>query len=393
MARKGKRARGEGSIYKRSSDGRWTAALTLPDGSRKTIYGETQAEVSAQLAQLRRDRDVGLPVATDERRTVASYLESWLEMRKPSLRPGAHANFTWYVAHYIVPYIGRVKLSKLSAEQVQRMLAQLHDRGLAPSTIRYAHSVLRNALNEAVRLSIIPRNVALLVKKPRERRVEMKCWDPEQTLRFLDAARDDRLFALYVVALSTGMREGELLALRWRDVSLPANGSAGSIRVQHTLHWRGNSAGLLELSLEEVKTERGRRKIDLSAEATQALREHRARQKAERLKLGPIWRDYELVFCNTIGGGIHASPFRTRMWAPLIEKAGVPYIRPYDMRHTAATLLLLDGVPVKVVSEMLGHASVAFTMTTYAHVLPAMQQGAAASMGRLLSRLSERRSS
>jgi integrase len=371
-----KRSSGEGTIVKRS-DGRWAGAVCLPDGRRKWCYGKTQQEVARKIADVRRDRDSGLPVIS-ERRTMKDYLESWLEMRKPSLRPGAHDNYAWYCRKYIIPTIGHVQLSKLSAEHVQRLLSTRLGEGLAPSTVRYAHSVLRNALNEAVALGLVPRNVALMVKKPRARRIEMRCWDPMQARTFLDAARSDRLYALYVVALSTGMREGELLALRWRDVALPETGD-GSVRVQHTLHWRDNV-----MSIEEVKTETGRRHIHLSAHASEALRQHYLRQKEELTKMGPIWRDNDLVFCNTVGGAIHVSNFRRQSFAPVVKAAGVPYIRPYDMRHTAATLLLLEGIHPKVVSEMLGHSSVTITLTIYSHVLPMIQRDAAAAMNRLL---------
>src|SRR5258708_2180469 len=207
-----KRSSGEGTIVKRT-DGRWTGAISLPDGRRKWYYGKTQQEVARKLVAVRRDRDGGLPISS-ERRTVEDYLQSWLEMRKPSLRPGAHDNYTWYCHKYIIPTIGKISLSKLTGEHVQRLLSDRLNEGLAHSTVRYTHAILRNALNEAVALGLIPRNVALLVKKPRARRIEMRCWDPEQARAFLTAARRDRLYALYLVALSTGMREGELLALR-----------------------------------------------------------------------------------------------------------------------------------------------------------------------------------
>jgi integrase len=371
-----KRSSGEGTIVKRA-DGRWAGAISLSDGRRKWCYGKTQQEVTRKLAAVRRDRDSGLPISSD-RRTVGDYLESWLEMRKPSLRPGAHDNYAWYCRKYIIPAIGQVPLTKLTGEQVQRLLSTRLSEGLAPSTVRYTHAVLRNALNEAVALGLVPRNVALLVKKPRAPRIEMRCWDPEQARTFLEAARGDRLYALFVVALSTGLREGELLALRWRDVTLPASGE-GSLRVQHTLHWRDGS-----LSIEEVKTESGRRQIHLSAHATEALRHHRLRQLEERAKCGPIWRDNDLVFCTTTGGAIHVSTFRRRSFARIVQAAGVPYIRPYDMRHTAATLLLLAGIHPKVVSEMLGHSSVMITLTIYSHVLPMIQRDAATAMNRLL---------
>ncbi len=372
----GKRSNGEGTIVKRS-DGRWAAAISLPDGQRKWCYGKTQQEVARKIASFRHDRDAGLQVST-ERRTVGDCLESWLEMRKPSLRPGAHENYAWYVRKYIIPTIGKIQLSKLTDEHVQRLLSVRLSDGLAISTVRYIYSVVRNALNEAVRLGLIPRNVGLLVKKPRDKRIEMRCWDPEQARRFLDVARSDLLYALYVVALSTGLREGELFALRWRDLTLPPSGE-GAVRVQHTLHWRDRV-----MSIEEVKTDAGRRQIHLSARATEALRQHAIRQREERSKAGPNWRDNDLVFCTSTGGGIRKSNFRRRSFVKLVHAAGVPYIRPYDMRHTAATLLLLASVHPKIVSEMLGHTSVTITLTIYSHVLPMMQRDAADAMNRLL---------
>jgi integrase len=371
-----KRSSGEGTIVKRS-DGRWVGALSLPDGGRKWCYGKTQQEVARKIAAIRHDRDAGLPI-TSEKRTVGAYLESWIEMSRPGVRPGTHQNNAWYLCKHVVPTLGKVQLSKLSAEHVQRLLAAKTSSGLAPSTVRKIYSVLHNALGEAVALGLVPRNVASLVKKPRLGRKEMRCWDPEQARRFLDAARGDRLYALYVVALSTGLREGELLGLRWRDVTLPAGGE-GTIRVQSTLHWRDRS-----MFLEEAKTEAGRRQIHLSTRASEALRHHRRLQLEERMKLGPQWHEHDLVFCNTIGGALRRSNFRRQSFARLVRAAGVPYIRPYDMRHTAATLLLLAGVHPKIVSEMLGHSSVAITLQVYSHVLPMIQKDAAAAMDRIL---------
>jgi integrase len=371
-----KRSNGEGTITKRSDD-RWAGAVTMPDGTRKWCYGKTQQEVVKKFAALRQERDRGLPISK-ERRTLADYMESWLRMAKPSLRPGTLANYSWYTRKYIIPTLGNVPLTKLNGEHVQRLLATRSAEGLASTTVRTIYSVLHAALNEAVALGLIPRNVATGVRKPRLRRVEMKAWNPEQARKFLAVAANDRLYALYVVALSTGLREGELMALRWSDVTLPDDGSDGALRIQHTLHWQEHM-----MSLDEVKTDSRRRQIHLSARATQALREHRKRQLEERTTRGAIWRRNDLVFCNQIGGALRVSNFR-RDFRKLIARAGVPFIRPYDMRHTAATLLLLAGIHVKVVSEMLGHSSVAITLTIYSHVLPMIQRDAAAAMDRLL---------
>jgi integrase len=371
-----KRSNGEGTITKRSDD-RWAGAVTLPDGTRKWCYGKTQQEVVKKIAALRQERDSGLPVSK-ERRTLADYMESWLRMAKPSLRPGTLANYSWYTHKYIIPTLGKLPLLKLNGEHVQRLLATKSAEGLASTTVRKIYSVLHAALNEAVALGLIPRNVATGVRKPRLRRVEMKAWNPEQARQFLAASAKDRLYALYVVALSTGLREGEFMALRWSDLTLPDNRSDGALRIQHTLHWHERT-----MSLDEVKTDSGRRQIHLSTHATQALRDHSTRQQEEQLKRGLIWQQNNLVFCNQMGGALRVSNFR-RDFRKLIAQARVPFIRPYDMRHTAATLLLLAGVHVKVVSEMLGHSSVAITLSIYSHVLPMIQRDAASAMDRLL---------
>lgn len=399
----GKRPSGDGTVHKRGSDRRWAGAVTLQDGRRVWRYGKTQQEVMRKLAAVKRDRDAGLPIVA-ERRTVADYLTSWLEMSRPSLRPDVLRNYTWYVEHYILPTLGRVQLAKLSAEHVQRLIAELSaaerkPERLAPSTVHTAYKILRAALNQAVMLNIVPRNVALLVKRPRVGRKEMHCWDPQEALAFLDAARrhDARHYALYVVALTTGLRPGELLALRWRDVTLVAregggeDGSGrveGTLRVQNGLHWRNEEDADGELasrmSLEEVKTAMSRRQIQLSTFAAAALLEHRHGQAEERAQLGDIWRDHDLVFTNTIGGAIRANILRRRSFLRLVKLAGVPRIRLYDTRHTAATTLLIAGVHPKIVSEMLGHSSVAITLSIYSHVLPMIQGAAAAAMDRLL---------
>lgn len=399
-----KRSNGEGTITKRK-DGRWTGAVSLSDGRRKWLYGKTQAEVARKLAEVRREQDRGASITTNGRRTLANYLESWIEMSQPTVRPGTHANNAWYLRKHVIPTLGRVQLTKLTAEHVQRLLAQKSMAGLAPSTVRKIYSVLHNALGDAVDLDLVARNVASLAKKPRERRIEMRVWDPHQARRFLEHTTEHRLHALFTLALSTGLREGELLALRWRDVTLPATtadattaDASGTLRIQNTLHWRDGKAPEKDskatgkdsktgphsiMSLEEVKTARGRRQIHLSATATASLREHRARQRHERLRMGPLWRENDLVFCNSVGGALHVSNFR-REFRRLVAAADLPYIRPYDMRHTAATLLLLASVHPKVVSEMLGHSSVAFTLTVYSHVLPMIQRDAATAMDKLL---------
>ena len=191
---------------------------------------------------------------------------------------------------------------------------------------------------------------------------------PEEARRLLEAARDDRLEALYVLAIATGLRQGELLALNWEDVDL----ERGVLRVRRTLTRTGG-----KVSLGEPKTKKSRRSVNLTAAAAGALRSHLSRQLEEMERIGSLYRPGGLVFANEIGGIINPSNLRNRSFARLLKRAGLPPdTRFHDLRHTCATLLLSRNVNPKIVSEMLGHSSIAITLDTYSHVLPTMQESA-----------------
>jgi integrase len=235
---------------------------------------------------------------------------------------------------------------------------------------------VHTALEAAFRLGLVPRNVADMVDPPRKVSRQMHVYTPDQARTLLDSVAGTRAEGLYTLALFTGMREGELLGLRWRDVDL----AAGHLTIQSALKNVNNRRWL-----GKPKTEAGRRQITLAATTIAALRAHRARQLEERLRAGEAWQDLDLVFCTHTGNHIAGSNLRASHMR-LVSRLGLPYIRFHDLRHTAATLLLLQAVPVKVVSEMLGHASVAITMNLYMHVLPSMQRAAAEAMEALLAR-------
>jgi len=211
---------------------------------------------------------------------------------------------------------------------------------------------------------------------PRRASRKMAVYTEEQVRTLLQAATGDRLEALCVLVLATGMRMGELLALTWEDVNLGRE----MLTVRMTLQ-RHRGEGLMA---EEAKTDHSKRVIALPRTAVEALRQHRMRQAEERERLGEAWTDLDLVFPNTIGRPTEPNSFRYRWWNRLVRRAGLPRIRFHDLRHTAATLLLARGVPVKVVSEMLGHANVSITLNLYGHVLPHMQQQAAETMDGIL---------
>jgi integrase len=380
-----RRGNGEGTIRQRFVTNKqtgerkaagWEAMLTLPDGARKSFYGKTRQQVAMKLAAAQRDRDKGLTIMRDERLTVKRFLESWLQtVRPPRLEQSTWERHEEYVRLHIVPVLGQTILTKLTPQQVQELYAQkLTER--SPTTVHHIHATLHRALDSALRLGLVQRNVTELVDAPRMQRQEMNTWTPEQARVFLAVSEGDRLHALYVVALTTGMRQGELLGLKWSEVDL----EHGLISVTSTL--KRPKTGLT-LSA-RTKTRTSRRRITLTAEAVAALREHRARQLKERLQLGEHWTDYGLVFANPTGDPCLARSIERYSFAPLIHKAGVAKIRFHDLRHTCATLLLLQGVNPKIVSEMLGHSTVAITLDLYSHVTPNMQRGAAAAMSRAL---------
>lgn len=233
------------------------------------------------------------------------------------------------------------------------------------------HVPLHKALDQAVKWTMIPRNVAEVVKAPRPVHKDMRPLSAEETRRLLATARGDRLEALYVLAVHTGMRQGELLALRWQDVDLENTRAS----VRRTLTKSGG-----RLLFGEPKTKKSRRTIQLTAGSVNALRAHRKRQVEERLAAGGLWSDNGLVFASETGTLINPSNLRRRSFASLLKKAGMPKVRFHDLRHTCATLLFGRSVHPKYVQELLGHANIAITLDTYSHVIPGMDGGTASAM-------------
>jgi integrase len=372
----GKRANGEGNIYKRA-DGRYEAKVTLPDGTRKPYYRKTRAEASVALTKALRDLAQGLPVVA-EKQTVGEYLASWLDSAAHSLAPRTLTRYRNHIAHSLTPALGRIRLAKLSPQPIQVLYAAKLAEGVAPGTVRQMHAVLRRALGEAMRLGLVPRNVATLVNVPRAARPEMQVLSPDEARILLAAAEDDRLETLYVLALTTGMRLGELLALRWTDVDLHTKMPA--LHVRATLRYVNADTYFFD----PPKTAQSRRRIGLSGKGLEALRNHHTRQLEERLAAGVAWRDEDLVFCTPIGAAICGNHLSGRDFPALLRRAGLPRIRFHDLRHTCATLLLRRGVHPKVVSELLGHSTVTMTLDRYSHVLPDMQQAAMEAMDGLL---------
>jgi integrase len=369
----GRRGNGEGTITRRK-DGRWEARYYVPtvNGTkRKTIYGKTQAEVRDKLTRALSDRIDGI-VYDDENMTVEEYLDVWLKGSVySSVRRSTYDRDSNLVNNHIKPILGGLKLKKLNSAHVQSFYRDRLDAGLSASTVLKMHDILRRGLAQATKWHLVPKNVADVVKPPRPVPKEMVALSADETRRLLEAAGGDRLEALYVLAVHTGMRQGELLALRWQDVDL----ENGVVTVRRTLTRNGG-----KVVFGEPKTNKSRRSICLTPQAVDALRAHLDRQLQDMEILGDRYQDQGLVFTTDTGAPINPSNLRQRSFAQLLKRAGLPHMRFHDLRHTCATLLLSRGVHPKFVQELLGHATIAITLDTYSHVMPSMGDATARAM-------------
>jgi integrase len=304
---------------------------------------------------------------------------------KPRLRLSTWTNYRTYTAAYVMPVLGQVKLQALTPVQLNHLYAHLLERGrrktissgrtgLAPKTVRNVHVMLHRALHDAMRWGYLVRNVAEAADPPAARTPEQKVWSPAQLRRFLEHLRGDRLHALWLLVATTGMRRGELAGLRWVDVDFDhatVSPLIPRVVVDHQVH---ESA---------PKTERSRRRLALDPVTLQALHEHRERQAEDRQAVGRGYRDHGYVFTWPDGRPLH--PDNIAAWFEQHTRAArLPRIRLHDVRHSYATAALKAGISAKVISERLGHASVAFTLQTYGHVIPGMDRDAAVTVADLI---------
>jgi len=365
-----KRGHGEGSIYQRK-DGRWAASITLEGGGRKTLYGATRKEVQEKLRIALNEQKQGI-LATGPQQTVKQYLEQWFEeVHKPTLRITSYARYRVLLRKHILPVIGHLQLQKLTPQQVQALYSRKVNEGMAPKTIQNMHGLLHKALDNAVKWGLVPRNVCDAVSTPRLPHHEIFPLTREQAQQFVAKIEGHQLEALLVFALVTGMREGELCALRWRDI----NFDDMTVQICRTVaHVTGY--GYIE---NETKTAKGRRMIVLPPFLIDLLKQHRERQIQARLKASDKWIEKNLVFCNRRGNHLHPNSLILRFHR-LLREIGLPRIRFHDLRHSTATILLSMGVHPKIVQELLGHSQISTTLDIYSHVLPSLQQEA---MGKL----------
>jgi integrase len=359
-----RRGHGEGSIYFRADKDRWVGSIDLgwQDGRRvrRSYYGRTRHEVRDRLRLALREAQEGVQPGT-RRDTVAAYLAGWLDAMEGTVRSSTLRRYRQIVTHQLAPYLGRLPLSGLTPADVEAMLRRLSDAELSPRSVHHARAVLRSALAGAVRHGQVSRNVAALAKGPRLEHREIRTLSPDQVRAFLIAVRGHRHEALFTVAVATGMRQGELLGLRWSDV----DPIAGTLTVRHALQWVDREARLVE-----PKTARSRRTVPLPEVAQQAL--------------AALPRDSVYVFANDAGGPLHPGTVYHALQAALAA-GGLPRVSFHALRHSYASLLIAQGVHPRVIMEALGHSQISLTMNTYGHVIPALEREAAERMDALLS--------
>ncbi|MDT7548073.1 MAG: hypothetical protein QOE84_467, partial [Actinomycetota bacterium] len=348
-------------IYKRR-DGRWVASVHVQTSTRtwerRYLYGKTRGEVEQKLAQLREKIESHVPVAPTNL-TVGAYLTEWVEqVAARRVRRSTLYNYRLYIDRHLVPGLGAKRLDKLTARDVRLFLDRLRDSGIGARTVQYTHATLRAALEDAVRDELIGRNVARLVRVARPQARERQPLTAAQAKTFLESARDDRHYALFVVLIVLGMRRSEALGLRWEDVDLDGR----ALQVRHTLHRQENSLVLLP-----PKTRRSRRTIPLPAFVADALAEHQRRQDAEKAASKRDWHETGHVFTTGIGTPIDPRNC-SRKFAAQCRVAGVPVLPLHALRHTCVSLLLSMGAPPRVVMEIVGHSALEMTMNVYGHV-------------------------
>lgn len=358
-----RRGQGEGSIYQRA-DGRWVAQVEagrLTNGRRRYARATrgTKAEAVKALRDLHRQADAG--VAPDHTRTVSTYLDWWADnVLHGTVKATTEKDYRGVLARWVKPHIGNVRLGKLSPTHVQSMLRELERQGHSPRTRQYARAVLVRALRWAEQTGLVTRNVAAIVEGPRIGRSARldDALTADEAAGVLQHIRGDRIEALGALVLRLGLRRGEALALRWPNVDL----ERGELTIAGTLKYANGRA-----YVDTPKTSAASRTLPLTADLVDVLRERRKHQAAERLAAGPLWRDEGYVFTRDDGRPLALSSV-SRWWSNVCEDTGIGHRRFHATRHTAATLMLNAGVPLEVVSAILGHAGLAITSDVYARV-------------------------
>lgn len=367
------RARGEGSIYYDEGKDRWYAAVSLPGGKRVKRSAKTQRGAREKLLELQKKTRAGV-VEPGPQYTVSAFLREWLATVENRVRPRSYRTYLDRVRYHLEPAFGSKPLTQLSPRDVQAMMKAGLADGLSPSTVGRNLAVLRIALNDAMRWGLLDRNVAGLVHPPRVKRKKAKPMTPDEVATFLASleSEGDRFEALYHVAIGLGLRQGEILGLRWRDVDIDGR----RLSVTHTLQRLEGS-----WVLSEPKSERSKRTLHIPALVAEKLAGHKDRQALDLDGPTDPWPD--LVFTTSTGRPVESRNM-SRFFHRALDRAGLAKRRFHDLRHTCASFLIAKGINARVVMEVMGHSQISITMNTYGHLMPGQLGEAAERMDDML---------
>jgi integrase len=364
MARSSRRGHHEGCVYYEPERERWVAEITIDTGQRKKYRAKTKQEAIRKKNEVLRELEQGV-LATGPQRKLGAYLEDWLEnVHKSTLKVSAYVKYQKNIKYILTDRIGNIWLQKLMPEQVQRFYVRLSDKGLSSKTVNAVHGVLHLALDNAVRWGYVARNVCDVVSPPRIVTKEAVFLTVEQAHILLDAVREHRLEVLFLLMMVTGMRRGEVLALRWSDIDFDRY----CLHVLHTVDYIPKY-GYIE---DTPKSKAGKRKINLPFFLIEILEEQKQEVDVLKTKAGEEWTEMDLVF-PSLKGGYFNPGYLWKVFKKILHRAGLADMRLHDLRHSTVTILLAKGVHIKVISELLGHSDIVITLRTYGHLLPSMQ--------------------
>ncbi|WP_053361932.1 site-specific integrase [Bacillus sp. FJAT-27251] len=370
-----------GSIHKyqtKKGETRYMVMLEVGNNGKrkqkKKMGFKTKKEANTFLIEALNDINKGTYIEPS-RILFSEFLEEWFKTKQISLGTQTKSVHKNYLYKYIIPSLGHIPLSQLKTIHINNFINEMNQRKYSPATIKKAVNIIKNSLEFGIDIEMINKNVAKKATLPKEIKNEMKVWNQEEVNKFLKVAKGSRYYPFFYLALMTGMRKGEILALRWKDIDLENM----LLTINQTLTQDGKEF------IAGAKTKASNRTMDLSESTVKILKAHKVLIQQEKLALGKDYVNHDLVICTQIGTPVHSSNLRNRVFNQLIKEAEVSKIRLHDLRHTHATLLLSVGVNVKVISERLGHSSIKITLDTYSHVLPTMQKEAVKKLDDMLT--------
>lgn len=384
-----KRANGEGTIYQRK-DGRWAGEVSYisqnGEERRKFFYGKSQQEILDKIKKFNAEVE-GNRVIEPQKLKVGEWLLEWLELyKKPHIRPKTYEQYEAIIRVHINPQIGKQKLQQLQSRHIQRIYHALANQKLSPRTIYLVHLVLRMALDQAVKERIIHENPVRATIPPKVKKKTAEVLSIEEQDAFLKALKGERLAPIFLFLITTGVRRGEALGLKWSDIVIDMDGNM-TAHIRRSVVRAKDPEGEFntKLFIEDTKTEKSKREIPLLEFTAKVLKAHKVQQNKEKLKAGSEWEDSGFVFSTRFGGVIEPSVLY-REFRRILKKAGLEGVKIHTLRHTFATRLLELGTHPKVVQELLGHEDISTTLNIYSHVSPEIKRRAAEKLDTLFTK-------